>query len=72
MYDVPSSNNYFDNKFRIQVADSVLKQEVLQCKILYVALHCLIWGEATNLRFMAEYLCYIFQHVSLLPIAVTF
>lgn len=41
-----------------------LKQEAQQYKLLYIALYLLIWGEAANLRFMPECLCYMFHHVS--------
>lgn len=35
-------------------------------KILFVSLYFLIWGEAANIRFLPECLCYIFHHVSFL------
>ncbi|CAH9091019.1 unnamed protein product, partial [Cuscuta epithymum] len=41
-----------------------LKQEAQQCKLLYLGLYLLIWGEAANLRLMPECLCYIFHHMS--------
>ncbi|XP_024028224.1 putative callose synthase 8 [Morus notabilis] len=41
-----------------------VKQEALQYKLLYLALHLLIWGEAANLRFMPECLCYIFHEMA--------
>ncbi|XP_068645658.1 callose synthase 5 [Aristolochia californica] len=40
------------------------QQEVQQRKILYMGLHLLIWGEAANLRFMPECLCYIFHNMA--------
>lgn len=40
------------------------KQEIQQRKLLYMALYLLIWGEAANVRFMPECLCYIFHNVS--------
>ncbi|XP_012567622.1 putative callose synthase 8 [Cicer arietinum] len=40
-----------------------VKQEAQQYKILYIGLYLLIWGEAANLRFMPECLCYIFHHM---------
>ncbi|KAJ3680407.1 hypothetical protein LUZ60_016685 [Juncus effusus] len=39
-------------------------QEVQQRKLLYMALYLLIWGEAANLRFMPECLCYIYHHMA--------
>ncbi|XP_075498077.1 putative callose synthase 8 isoform X2 [Primulina tabacum] len=41
-----------------------LKQDSQQHKLLYIALYLLIWGEAANLRFMPECLCYIFHHMA--------
>uniref|UniRef100_A0A1S3X858 Callose synthase 8 n=3 Tax=Nicotiana TaxID=4085 RepID=A0A1S3X858_TOBAC len=41
-----------------------LKQEAQQYKLLYIGLYLLIWGEAANLRFMPECLCYIFHHMA--------
>jgi 1,3-beta-glucan synthase subunit FKS1, domain-1 len=41
-------------------------QEIQQRKILYMGLYLLIWGEAANIRFMPECLCYIFHNVTLL------
>ncbi|MED6107995.1 hypothetical protein PIB30_019221 [Stylosanthes scabra] len=33
-------------------------------QLIYIALYLLIWGEAANVRFMPECICYIFHHVS--------
>lgn len=41
-----------------------IQQEVEQRKLLYVGLYLLIWGEAANLRFMPECLCYIYHHMA--------
>ena len=41
------------------------QQEIQQRKILYMGLYFLIWGEAANVRFMPECLCYIFHNVSI-------
>ncbi|KAL8210471.1 hypothetical protein R6Q57_004908 [Mikania cordata] len=38
--------------------------EVQQRKLLYMGLFLLIWGEAANLRFMPECLCYIYHHMA--------
>ncbi|KAK1642299.1 hypothetical protein QYE76_060104 [Lolium multiflorum] len=35
-----------------------------QPELLYIGLYLLIWGEASNVRFMPEYLCYIFHHMA--------
>lgn len=39
--------------------------EIQQRKLLYTGLYLLIWGEAANLRFMPECLCYIYHNVRL-------
>nr|XP_018684289.1 PREDICTED: callose synthase 7-like isoform X2 [Musa acuminata subsp. malaccensis] len=36
--------------------------ESQQLELLYIGLYFLIWGEASNVRFMPECLCYIFHH----------
>ncbi|KAE9611621.1 putative 1,3-beta-glucan synthase [Lupinus albus] len=41
-----------------------IQQEVQQRKLLYMGLYLLIWGEAANLRFMSECLCYIYHHMA--------
>ncbi|MQL77132.1 hypothetical protein Taro_009521, partial [Colocasia esculenta] len=35
-----------------------------QLDLLYIGLYFLIWGEASNIRFMPECICYIFHNVS--------
>ncbi|EXB36810.1 Callose synthase 5 [Morus notabilis] len=40
------------------------QQEIQQRKILYMGLYLLIWGEAANVRFMPECLCYIFHNMA--------
>ncbi|XP_062212503.1 callose synthase 7-like [Phragmites australis] len=35
-----------------------------QAELLYIGLYLLIWGEASNVRFMPECLCYIFHHMA--------
>lgn len=34
-------------------------------KLILVSLYFLIWGEAANVRFLPECICYIFHHVSI-------
>eukprot|EP00252_Welwitschia_mirabilis_P024085 TRINITY_DN6_c2_g1_i1.p1 TRINITY_DN6_c2_g1~~TRINITY_DN6_c2_g1_i1.p1 ORF type:complete len:1930 (-),score=301.24 TRINITY_DN6_c2_g1_i1:544-6333(-) len=41
-----------------------IEQEVQQRELLYIGLYLLIWGEAANLRFMPECLCYIYHHMA--------
>ncbi|XP_035551340.1 callose synthase 5 [Juglans regia] len=40
------------------------QQEIQQRKLLYMGLYLLIWGEAANIRFMPECLCYIFHNMA--------
>lgn len=40
--------------------DGVSKEK----KLLFVSLYFLIWGEASNVRFLPECLCYIFHHMA--------
>ncbi|KAF9595410.1 hypothetical protein IFM89_000328 [Coptis chinensis] len=40
------------------------QQEVQQRKMLYMGLYLLIWGEAANVRFMPECLCYVFNNMA--------
>ncbi|KAB1200214.1 Callose synthase 7 [Morella rubra] len=35
-----------------------------QLKLIYIGLYLLIWGEASNVRFMPECLCYIFHNMA--------
>ncbi|KHN18085.1 Putative callose synthase 6 [Glycine soja] len=37
--------------------------DLKQIELIYIALYLLIWGEASNIRFMPECLCYIFHHM---------
>ncbi|KAK4783366.1 hypothetical protein SAY86_007740 [Trapa natans] len=37
----------------------------LRRELMYISLYLLIWGEAANLRFMPECLCYIFHHMAM-------
>ncbi|KAK7358028.1 hypothetical protein VNO80_17327 [Phaseolus coccineus] len=61
-----SLQNYINwcNYLRIQPVWSSLEALSKEKKILYVSLYFLIWGEAANIRFLAECLCYIFHHMA--------
>lgn len=39
--------------------------DILRRELLYVCLYLLIWGEAANLRFVPECLCYIYHHMAI-------
>lgn len=41
--------------------DKHVGEEALE--LLYTSLYLLIWGEAANLRFMPECICFIFHNV---------
>ncbi|XP_021771975.1 callose synthase 3-like [Chenopodium quinoa] len=53
---------YLDRKSSLWMP--TIQQEVQQRKLLYLGLYLLIWGEAANLRFMPECLCYIYHHMA--------
>ncbi|KAL7204078.1 hypothetical protein ACSBR2_017195 [Camellia fascicularis] len=53
---------YLDRKSSLWLP--TMQQEMQQRKLLYMALYLLIWGEAANLRFMPECLCYIYHHMA--------
>ncbi|XP_011044775.1 PREDICTED: putative callose synthase 6 isoform X3 [Populus euphratica] len=40
------------------------KSDNQQLKLIYIALYLLIWGEASNIRFMPECICYIFHNMA--------
>ncbi|XP_031490403.1 callose synthase 7-like [Nymphaea colorata] len=52
---------YLHQKRHINTSNARDKQ---QMQLLYIGLYLLIWGEAANLRFMPECLCYIFHHMA--------
>ncbi|KAI3781161.1 hypothetical protein L2E82_11164 [Cichorium intybus] len=41
-----------------------VQEDAQQKKLLYMGLYLLIWGEAANVRFMPECLCYIFHNMA--------
>ncbi|KAJ4724123.1 Callose synthase [Melia azedarach] len=53
---------YLDRKSSLWLP--TIQQEVQQRKLLYMGLYLLIWGEAANLRFIPECLCYIYHHMA--------
>ncbi|KAF7805933.1 callose synthase 12-like [Senna tora] len=50
--------SYLGNKSNVWIFDHPRE-------LLYVSLYLLIWGEAANLRFLPECLCYIFHHMAM-------
>ncbi|KAK6925714.1 1,3-beta-glucan synthase subunit FKS1-like, domain-1 [Dillenia turbinata] len=52
------------NYLCIQPVWSSLEAVSKEKKVLFISLYFLIWGEASNVRFLPECLCYIFHHVA--------
>ncbi|XP_004985950.1 callose synthase 9 [Setaria italica] len=52
--------NYLPTRPIWNNTDSLTKEK----KLLYVCLYYLMWGEAANVRFLPEGLCYIFHHLA--------
>ena len=50
----------FNVKFTFNSLQAINKDR----KLFLVSLYFLIWGEAANVRFLPECICYIFHHVS--------
>nr|AAD25952.1 putative callose synthase catalytic subunit [Gossypium hirsutum] len=61
-----SLDNYIKwcNYLCIQPVWSSLDAVSKEKKVLFVSLYFLIWGEAANIRFLPECLCYIFHHMA--------
>ncbi|KAM1010652.1 callose synthase 7-like isoform X1 [Malus sylvestris] len=53
--------NYLHRKTNIRFPPDYDRQ---QLELIYIALYLLIWGEASNIRFMPECLCYIFHQMA--------
>ncbi|KAL4572712.1 hypothetical protein LXL04_019494 [Taraxacum kok-saghyz] len=53
---------FLGNKHNLRLPH--LPDDVQQRKLLYMGLYLLIWGEAANVRFMPECLCYIFHNMA--------
>ncbi|CAB4281726.1 unnamed protein product [Prunus armeniaca] len=48
----------------IQPIWSNLESVSTEKKLLYISVYFLVWGEAANVRFLPECLCYIFHHMA--------
>ncbi|TVU12311.1 hypothetical protein EJB05_45949, partial [Eragrostis curvula] len=55
---------FLSRKHSLRFPQGAQPQEIQQRKILYLGLFLLIWGEAANIRFMPECLCYIFHNMA--------
>ncbi|XP_057461872.1 callose synthase 7-like isoform X2 [Actinidia eriantha] len=53
--------DYLHCKYNLQILPGSDKQ---QLELIYIGLYLLIWGEASNIRFMPECLCYIFHNMA--------
>ncbi|CAA0822891.1 Callose synthase 5 [Striga hermonthica] len=53
---------YLGKKHSLRLPEG--QEEVQPRKLLYMGLYLLIWGEAANVRFMPEFLCYIFHNMA--------
>lgn len=51
------------NYLNIQPVWSSMEAVSKEKKLLYISLYFMIWGEAANVRFLPECLCYIFHHM---------
>ncbi|XP_027345205.1 callose synthase 12-like [Abrus precatorius] len=57
--------SYLGKKSNIWISDSRRAGDSeLRRELLYVSLYLLIWGEAANLRFVPECICYIFHNMA--------
>ncbi|KAK4796444.1 hypothetical protein SAY86_028770 [Trapa natans] len=53
--------NYLRCKQNLELLQNLDRQQSL---LIYIALYLLIWGEASNIRFMPECICYIFHQMA--------
>uniref|UniRef100_A0A0E0A5W7 1,3-beta-glucan synthase n=1 Tax=Oryza glumipatula TaxID=40148 RepID=A0A0E0A5W7_9ORYZ len=56
--------NFLSRKHSLRSPQGAQPQEIQQRNILFLGLYLLIWGEAANIRFMPECLCYIFHNMA--------
>ncbi|KAK3404710.1 hypothetical protein EUGRSUZ_K01028 [Eucalyptus grandis] len=55
----------FPEKSNVWISDRRPSSPDPRRELLYVSLYLLIWGEAANLRFMPECICYIFHNMAM-------
>ncbi|KAG2598189.1 hypothetical protein PVAP13_5KG302007 [Panicum virgatum] len=53
---------YLHVSYNTMISHVATEHKQPQLKLLHIGLYLLIWGEASNVRFMPECLCYIFHH----------
>lgn len=56
--------SYLRRKSEIRLHSSRQNPDIHRRELLYVCLYLLIWGEAANLRFTPECLCYLYHHMA--------
>ncbi|KAF7850539.1 hypothetical protein BT93_L5419 [Corymbia citriodora subsp. variegata] len=56
---------YLGKKSNVWISDRRQSTPDPRRELLYVSLYLLIWGEAANLRFMPECICYIFHNMAM-------
>ncbi|XP_039158569.1 LOW QUALITY PROTEIN: callose synthase 7 [Eucalyptus grandis] len=56
--------NYLHLKQNLRFPSDRDRQQLQQLQLIYITLYLLIWGEASNVRFMPECLCYIFHRMA--------
>ncbi|XP_059451119.1 callose synthase 7-like [Corylus avellana] len=61
--------NYLRCKSKIRIPQG---RDTQQLELIYIGLYLLIWGEASNVRFMPECLCYIFHNLEPLVDGLSF
>ncbi|KAI6672994.1 hypothetical protein NL676_000900 [Syzygium grande] len=57
--------SFLGKKSNVWISDRRQSTPDPRRELLYVSLYLLIWGEAANLRFMPECLCYIFHNMAM-------
>ncbi|XP_059670886.1 callose synthase 11-like [Cornus florida] len=56
--------SYLGRKSNVQLSNH-RDSDLLRRELLYVCLYLLIWGEAGNVRFVPECICYIYHHMAM-------
>lgn len=57
--------SFLRKKSQVRISNFRQNPDTHRRELLYVAMYLLIWGEAGNLRFTPECICYIYHHMTL-------
>ncbi|XP_058221349.1 callose synthase 12 [Rhododendron vialii] len=57
--------SYLGRKSNVWISDNNRRESDHRRELLYVSLYLLIWGEAANLRFAPECICYVFHNMAM-------